>query len=474
MFSSVISTERFFFSDVFERTEERYNLPATAPKTRNTVSRKAITDNAKMVKNPANSMLFVFSSKAIRGPGICDVAKVYQAAAMTAVTQHSFRDDLFTHEIAKRAVARAALALNVPVMTSEGWNVLADALCQYVSRIGQTMSHSVEASGRSSAHCNVWDAIQAIELCTSPAVARVHLDGSADETTRNGSSSSTNPQSWKSLASFMFGPKWIQSSSSSRSRSSSESGKVGPSASFSTGGWNAPFPEEVDRFPVASQPDRIANPHTLSDEAWKSLHGSGKSEQAGSFVHEHGNEIPTELWGLLSNGKRKDKKKDNESSQKRQREEEGEGSLRKRVKLSETNDIDAQARELAASFNTAVDSEEETTLPAFYPPFPRQTSQAAKLILDDTNMTVESAVEGGTTTAEVRSALLQLDDQVDEVAATRTLGGGHWGTTMKALKVPPGAPADAASTPAIVPLGRASVSRVSRILEGSMDASSVP
>jgi hypothetical protein len=140
------------------------------------------------------------------------------------------RDDVYSHLIARRAVARAALHLGSDSMTSESLDSLAACLIAYLERVGKTLAVSTEASGRSSAHCNVLDAVRAVELCTSAAVQRMHRDGSDDEPGGAGvgggqqvlSSSGSgaisapgDPQeelSWKGLAAFCFGPQWHSSS----------------------------------------------------------------------------------------------------------------------------------------------------------------------------------------------------------------------------------------------------------------------
>jgi Bromodomain associated len=149
-------------------------------------------------------------------------------------TQHLRKDDtLYCHGTARRAVARAALHLGIDCMTMESIDVLASCLLDYLERIGSAMANNAEASGRSSAYCNIFDAISAVELCTSTAAATTkstfipnggltgsHLDSmdmsSSDVEIGNGIHSNgidsfgngSNGTSWKDLASFCFGPNW--------------------------------------------------------------------------------------------------------------------------------------------------------------------------------------------------------------------------------------------------------------------------
>jgi hypothetical protein len=169
------------------------------------------------------------------------------------------KDEIYSFEIARRVVGRAALHLGMDSMTEQALDVMADVLLQYLTRTGQALSHLVESSRRTSAHVNVLDTFQACQLVTSPAVGRLHLQEpeeeeeeilsptnnnnstSADGTplstsanngnskTANGntSSSSANPSNgssmqssqksssysvtgWQGLAEFVFGPKWLE------------------------------------------------------------------------------------------------------------------------------------------------------------------------------------------------------------------------------------------------------------------------
>ena len=98
------------------------------------------------------------------------------------------RDDMYCHLTARRSVATAALRLGLQRMSEEALDSVAGVLIGYVERIGETLAASVEASGRSSAHCHAWDALRAIEQCTEPAVWRMHL---TDTTTANTTTTTT-------------------------------------------------------------------------------------------------------------------------------------------------------------------------------------------------------------------------------------------------------------------------------------------
>mmetsp|Transcript_23170 Transcript_23170/g.54782 ORF Transcript_23170/g.54782 Transcript_23170/m.54782 type:complete len:571 (-) Transcript_23170:185-1897(-) len=164
-------------------------------------------------------------------------------------------DSVYSFEIARRAVGRAALHLGIDSMTEQTLDVMADVLLQYLSRTGKAMSILAESSRRTSAHVNVLDAFQACQLVASPAVGRLHLQEPEEEEedmivtpsakTANGAgtegsngasganavgspsasvpsnggltqpsnvstSSSHSSTGWKGLAAFVFGPNWLQ------------------------------------------------------------------------------------------------------------------------------------------------------------------------------------------------------------------------------------------------------------------------
>ena len=86
-------------------------------------------------------------------------------------------------------------------------------------QFGSALSSLVESSARTSAHCNVLDALRAAERTTSIHAAVV---GTAASTSTSSSSSGgrsgvskprkvaapSDPRSWEAMASFLFGPDW--------------------------------------------------------------------------------------------------------------------------------------------------------------------------------------------------------------------------------------------------------------------------
>ena len=239
------------------------------------------------------------------------------------------RDEVYCHLMARRSVATAALRLGLERMSEEALDALAGVLLSYLDRVGETLAMGVEASGRSSAHCNILDCLRAVEQCTVPAVQRVHMDvllnsdGSDDNNnpnntpvvtnsnnTNSGDSSNnafrmdpTEVMSWKGLAAFCFGPSWdkpmkdeeqaggtdADAENGTREHPPGGGGKVGPSSLSADGGpdsmmmtalggmlggqgWHAPFPDEIVAFPVTRQHD-TANPvHASLIRTADSLH----------------------------------------------------------------------------------------------------------------------------------------------------------------------------------------------------------
>ncbi|KAL3762394.1 hypothetical protein ACHAW5_004711 [Stephanodiscus triporus] len=126
-------------------------------------------------------------------------------------------DASYCTEIARRSVARAALHLGMEGMEGEALDVMGSVLLGYMEMVGTTISTNVELSGRSSAHTNAYDALNAIANCTAPAAMQL---GSAPSTFSSAGDQPTPPRDhgmlkegqergWEGLASFLFGPDWF-------------------------------------------------------------------------------------------------------------------------------------------------------------------------------------------------------------------------------------------------------------------------
>lgn len=382
----------------------------------------------------------------------------------SSFAMEALQDSAYCNLIAQRAVARAALHMGVEEMSQEALETLADVLLAYMSRIGKTLAVSVESSGRSSAHCNVLDCVHAIELNTEAVVQKVHSEDEQGERIQSsGRSDPAQALTWKGLAAFCFGPTWSQRPSE-RIRNGRDSGgaggKVGPSSTgthVSETGWNAPYPEELANFPIA--PTKTANPHPLPDESVESLHNPARQQQARAHKEDL-KTIPEKLliasWGTI-----KPKTSSSEAATA--------GEKRKappEVEETQEEPPNKKHKSLDATATAAPSAQGQTGLPVYYPPFPLYLGKS-KVIVDTeedpkavaTEDTASSGKPFVQESMKVRSALVELGSDKK-----------HWGSMESSLKVPVGRPEDSKGhiKPSIEPLGRASVAKVARILEGSM------
>lgn len=347
-------------------------------------------------------------------------------------------------------------------------DVLADVLMSYLKRIGTTMAKMVEASGRSSSHVNVFDAIQAIQSCTSPAVNQIHPAQQSQQGQEQQQQPSPPPfagstgasHKWQELAAFCFGPNWIQEASGVVRRDSSTGGKAGPSSSKKTG-WVAPFREEVPAFPQSS--DRCANPHRMTPSVGLSLHMSADSVMhKDEMQSKQLDEIPDSLfeaeWGSAS-----------EPNQKKRKASEQETPTNKKAKLEGGDGKDlprsSSNHSIVTKDNDNNSKLRPTFVPNFLPSYP-ESSRMGRSVVDvdaanDSKRGEDDYILG------VRSSLVDLGQHQ------------YWGTGWDSDKKDDQAPAvpmgrlaagNSGGSAVVVPLGRASGSRVSRILEGSMDA----
>ena len=409
------------------------------------------------------------------------------------------REPIYSFEIARRSVGRAAFHLGIDSMSEGALDVLADILLNYLNRIGRTLSHLVEASGRTSAHANILDALQACELVASPAVERLHLRDDDDLfATAAASTTKTSLSSdWQGLAAFLFGPKWLEEKeeddeapTSERRQENGAGGKVGPSATddpsqskTKKAGWDAPYLDEVLPFPEASE--KCANPHPLPPYVGLSLHRAVDQDDDKDEVDaddEQLDQIPDKAfassWGSILKRKA-DSVADNESSSTEDvtmADADGatDAQPKKKVKIDDSKATTAQDEgDQRAEDDKRAEAKTQLYVPPFYPPPPvikTAASQEGRRVVDIPPAPRIEREEAGSRT--VRSSLVQL--------------GSYWGSgwddpsnnnkTDKNLAVPLGRsdPSEQQGTTSlVVPVRSASGSRVSRILEGSLDASAM-
>jgi hypothetical protein len=426
----------------------------------------------------------------------------------------SSSEQVFSHELARRSVARAALHLGIDGLSEEALNVLADVLLEYLSRVGASLSKLVESSGRTSQHVNVLDALHAIQMTSAPTTQQLSLsqaiaaDATTEEEEGQGETQEQQQQqevatpqappvpfsnNWQDLAVFLFGPNWNQ-----KVPSGGAMGKIGPSATASGSGWEAPYLEEVPHYPLASP--ACANPHPLGPHEGWSLHNDDEDSdqqqlEAAKAVQQELANMPDAAfleWGQLRGADTVATETKSAAGAtmavdtKRKREDDEEPSL-KRARL----DADAviKSKETKIEATAALAPRRPAYLASFMPDFPSvgtkrvltvggakaatttattsaaatkpSSATTADTITSSTTMTPAAAA--GTTS--VRDSLVQMHG---------FYWGSGWDNDKAAPRVLPGraateAPADKMPTATVVPLGRASGSRVSRILEGSMD-----
>jgi hypothetical protein len=322
-------------------------------------------------------------------------------------------EQVYSHELARRSVARAALHMGIETISEEALDVLADVLLSHIERIGRAMSKLVESSGRTSAHTNILDAMEAIHRTTSVVANQLHRRDEEDTAaTTTTTTTATATTAWQDLALFCFGPP-----------TATRADAVGGKGVATPAGWIAPFLEDVAPFPLAS--DACANPHP------KGLSLYSAAEVLTEVTED---DTPEEAflqkeWGALA------------------------GPTAKKRKV-EPGDHAATT----AAANVDSPKPRPSHIPKFLPPYPDSSQQMVRSIVE----TVDTVAPSTDEPSAVRSSLVDLRD------------GVYWGALDAAAAatpvVQPGLKDDSGiPTATINPLARASVSRVSKILEGSMD-----
>jgi hypothetical protein len=395
-------------------------------------------------------------------------------------------DRAYCHALAERAVARAALHLGCESMTGEAVDALAGVLLAYLERVGGALSTGTEASGRSSQHCHVLDAVRAVQVCTPPAgrLRQAAGEAVADDEQQHPAAHhhhhhQQQQQTWKDLAAFCFGPNWLARESVRRRMSIGAAspqiqevgrgGKVGPSAAataeeqLALTGWDAPFPVEVPPFPAS----RLTQWHEKLNPSLPKPETADKSEAA---EEEEGEDPFSRAFGewlgaTLSQTDRKRKAEETENEE--------EEPAKKRVRLAAgTAAVVAAAEKEEEEKGEEEDEANEKPsperrgrhplyVPVFYPPFPATTEEGRRTVAAATEETATTTTDP---TLKVRTALVQLGEQDPYAYWGQTTTGG-----VEEAVVVPGKVSTEKSATTIRPLDRASLSRISRILEGSMD-----
>jgi len=207
----------------------------------------------------------------------------------------------YSHEIAKRSAARAALHLGITSMSSDALDVMGESLINFLGRLGDCVASTAECSLRTSSHCNVLDAIQGVETASNiksnNALLEMMTPIIMDSSNNSSSSSSngvarsnrrTNSSSWSSLAEFGYGESWNIARGTVSHRNNTvptkNNGKdvpislkrhqvilSGVDTDASNGrGWNAPYLDLIPIYPIRRLSNLKSKSFTLEEEA--SLH----------------------------------------------------------------------------------------------------------------------------------------------------------------------------------------------------------
>lgn len=394
-------------------------------------------------------------------------------------------EDIYCHEISRRSVARAALHLGIDSMSQDLLDVLSDVLQQYVAKIGKTMAFLVESAGRPSSHSNILDALQAIQMTTAPAAYQVNETASV-EGNANGSDKTVllrdkSSAPWQDLAVFCFGSKW----EGGGEVEGPGAGKVGPSSITNNNGagWRAPFLEEIPTFPTTKS-DKVANPHNMKPNVGLSLHTDVDSLQEEEcrkglmdipdrVFTEWGSPQPSKVLASKDTAGHGDKKADTAVSHDKSNSNIMNENDKRTIQPTTDEQKPATKKAKLGGQGNDKGNPLPSYVPNFMPRFP-ETIHAGRSIVElpiDASEAVNIASIATTMsnteedTLGVRSSLVDLGG----TSKPHTYWGSGWDATPK---VPVGRiETDEKITAAVIPLARASNSRVSRILEGSMDAS---
>jgi len=111
-------------------------------------------------------------------------------------------------------------------METSALDVLGSVLLGYLESVGSTIASNVEGGGRSSAHVNAYDVLNAVEGCTAVAATQVRSSAVAAPLVSGAAAATVGAQpqqqppdherlmreasgrGWEGLASFLFGPNW--------------------------------------------------------------------------------------------------------------------------------------------------------------------------------------------------------------------------------------------------------------------------
>lgn len=370
--------------------------------------------------------------------------------------------------------------------------------------------------------------------------------------------------SWKGLAAFCFGPDWwigpdrdeqrlrLQQESggaASINPGAGPPGKIGPSSAEldsavdaeaaaaldasnrgisvrSTGGWNAPFPDEIPNFPTSSLSaasnqrrrgqSRHAPPRNLYEQeramsalleqqqrrAQEDDHEEVKLKSmpdSAFLLHEWGDlKAPASTGTTDSDAQQTGTKRKVALTDPASADANEDGRPRKKARITNAEEQKVGTTSLDKDGENDTDAEKKTSrsvntadyVPSFYPSFPKPSDSMGRTIVDlEEEEESEDAILAKSKAAKEAAKEKELERELRSDPALKVRSAlvhlgqqdSYWGSGWEAepgpkqpkkkLAVPQGrVSGDDGAQPPIMPLGRASGSRVSRILEGSMDA----
>lgn len=393
--------------------------------------------------------------------------------------------------LTQRSIARAALHLGIDTLPSNTLTVLQDALTQYIERVGRVMANHVENSGRSSHHVNVLDAIRAVEDCALVAAVDTSLSSPSEEGGQQPKDSLVGYSGeWEDLVKFLYGSVDVLHSKGAvpgpRKRTGSiliQDDHVNPMSSSSVGGsgsssgkeehgmgvgWYAPL-DDYDSIPFFPVELRNKDPQ----------HSSGSRD---SFKRKRGDNDDENVSFEENMFVSRKRMKNNISQQQQQQPgtnaPKGQGSKERKQGsanfMSQHQDISENTQRPSLP----------SYVPNFLPPFPPKHTYTKSITLPKPVPMDEFRAQN------VRSSLVQLgrsywgalpvskDTHVDRDGSSSSSSRGVFVkvktepldvSALASESVDVGAGGVEMKGGGVKPIVRASATRFSKILEGSMD-----
>jgi len=433
--------------------------------------------------------------------------------SMAAIAAGSSLDDAYMFEVARRSVARAALHMDIQEITDDALDALAHALLDYISRLGEKVGSAAEESGRNSAHVSLLDVFHGYHEMNNG------LNGAEGG---GGSAGGRYHNSWEELARFAFGDDWHKLKSvnvavnggetddkSNKDATSKENGgttakKMIDWDDLRRRKWDAPYLDEVPFYPLkrvqlrsfSTAPNQSQQPQELSLSLFSSKHNStandsfywGTSGSSSTIANPDDDAIRIKTGGSGTEDQKKNingvsspaakrAKLDSSSSQN------GGSSKQAKVSSPANNKENGNNHHVTKSVNMKINqdavlsregnnSETEPNqlayrIPNFCPPIPPPHTYAmTSSLLPYKSISTKDEVQ--TSKSDARDNIVRLSNASRKTSVKRVSVNKF---VKNKLMVPSGERKKNSSGSNKSPLQRPSGSRISKILEGSMDVS---